>query len=427
MAKGAVNAKLDTQIKPAETALLHDSTVYSVPLAGNAFITAGAAAAINTTGLGNWTNSNTITSTYVKTTAAGNLSLKLRAKVAPAGNSSVVNVTVNGVSKTVNLSGDNYQEFIVGDFPATIGYTKIDIQGLSKTGAYYADVSDLLVGSAAVASGALYSNDPNYYYWARRGPSCHLQYTIPTTGNVSYYYGEVQVPTGEDQIGSYFMVNGFGQGYFGMQVNSLSERRILFSVWSPFETDDPSSIPDDHKIILNKKGSAVTVGEFGNEGSGGQSYLKYNWQAENTYKFLLKGQPDGAGKTDYTAWFYAPELGSWQLIASFKRPVTNTYLTGFYSFLENFNADKGYLGRSANYINQWVYSEANGWQKVNTAKFTVDATYGANQRVDATGGVHATGYFLRNGGFFNTDVQPNTAFNFVNTQAAPVIDFTTLP
>src|SRR5690606_23783892 len=135
----------------------------------------------------------------------------------------------------------------------------------------------------------------------------HLGYTIPTTEDVSYYYSEVEVPEGSDPIGSYFMANGFGEGYFGFQVNSESERRILFSVWSPFSTDDPNSIPDDEKIILNKKGPEVHTGEFGNEGSGGQSYLKYNWKAGNTYKFLLKGQPDGNGKTDYTAWFYAPE------------------------------------------------------------------------------------------------------------------------
>ena len=27
---------------------------------------------------------------------------------------------------------------------------------------------------------------------------------------------------------------------FGIQVNSDSERRVLFSIWSPFSTDDPS-------------------------------------------------------------------------------------------------------------------------------------------------------------------------------------------
>ena len=60
------------------------------------------------------------------------------------------------------------------------------------------------------------------------------------------------------------MANGFGEGYYGIQVNSDTERRILFSIWSPFKTDDPNSIPDDQKIKLLKKGKGVTSGEFGN-------------------------------------------------------------------------------------------------------------------------------------------------------------------
>ena len=31
------------------------------------------------------------------------------------------------------------------------------------------------------------------------------------------------------------MANGFGEGYFGIQVNGPNERRVLFSVWSPFK------------------------------------------------------------------------------------------------------------------------------------------------------------------------------------------------
>jgi hypothetical protein len=49
------------------------------------------------------------------------------------------------------------------------------------------------------------------------------------------------------------MATGFAEGYFGMQVNSDQERRILFSIWSTYETDDPSRIPEDEKVILVKK------------------------------------------------------------------------------------------------------------------------------------------------------------------------------
>jgi hypothetical protein len=59
---------------------------------------------------------------------------------------------------------------------------------------------------------------------------------------------------------------------------------------------------------LLKKGKDVHTGEFGNEGSGGQSYLKYNWKAGNTYRFLLKGEPVANNYTNYTAYFFATEI-----------------------------------------------------------------------------------------------------------------------
>lgn len=56
---------------------------------------------------------------------------------------------------------------------------------------------------------------------------------------IDYFYSELRVPKGLDTEGSYFMANGFNVGYFGMQVNSPTERRFLFSVWSPYSTDNP--------------------------------------------------------------------------------------------------------------------------------------------------------------------------------------------
>ncbi len=64
--------------------------------------------------------------------------------------------------------------------------------------------------------------DKNWFYWGRRGPSGHLNYDTSVGNNVSYYYSEITIPIGYDIVGSYFMANGFDQGYFGIQVNSLT-------------------------------------------------------------------------------------------------------------------------------------------------------------------------------------------------------------
>ena len=37
--------------------------------------------------------------------------------------------------------------------------------------------------------------------------------------------------------------------------------------------------------------SLIFLGEFGNEGSGGQSYLVYPWTSGKTYRFLIRASP----------------------------------------------------------------------------------------------------------------------------------------
>jgi len=138
------------------------------------------------------------------------------------------------------------------------------------------------------------------------------------------------------------MANGFHTGYFGMQVNSENERRVLFSVWSPFKTDNPKQIPKEQRVRLIDKGDNVISNDFGGEGSGGQSRKRFMWEAGKTYGFLLKGEPspDEPNHSDYTAWFRPPGEG-WQLIASWRRPKESSYLKGWYSFAENFREDTG--------------------------------------------------------------------------------------
>ena len=223
------------------------------------------------------------------------------------------------------------------------------------------------------------------------------------------------------------MANGFGEGYFGIQVNSATERRVLFSVWSPFETDNPASIPESHKIKMLKKGENVHTGEFGDEGSGGQSYLKYNWKAGTTYKFLLQGFPQNDNSTTYTAYFYAPELSKWLLIASFNRPQTSSYLKKFHSFLENFIPEQGDLSRKVLFDNQWICDDKNVWTEINTARFTTDNTGTKEYRMDFKGIIDNNSFYLKDGGFFNDYTTPKTTFTRSLSNKKPEINFNILP
>jgi hypothetical protein len=245
--------------------------------------------------------------------------------------------------------------------------------------------------------------------------------------NAAWFYNEVTVPEGNDVLGSYFMADGFAEGYFGMQVNSPTERHILFSVWSPFKTDNPGQIPDDQKIVLLKKGAGVHTSEFGNEGSGGQSYLNYNWKAGNTYKFLTHSVPDAHNHTIYAAYFFAPELGKWQLIASFSRPQTHTYLKHLHSFLENFEPEQGTITRKVLFTNQWIADDAGNWTELNKARFTVDNTGAKGYRMDYAGGTAGNAFYLKNCGFFNDYTVRNTVFERPAGGKLPDVDLSKLP
>ncbi|MRW88376.1 DUF5077 domain-containing protein [Duganella sp. FT80W] len=391
-------------------------TTSTVALAGNAFITsapAGAEEIIDDNGLANWSNANAVTSAYFRMASAGSVTIGLTGYLA-GSNNSTVRVTVNGTPFTVALAGTTAKTYAVGTVNvAAPGYVKVDLQGISKDGGYFGDVSALTVTTTATVN---YANDAANYYWSRRGPSVHMGYTTPS--DTQYFYNEVTIPTGQDPVGSYFMANGFSQGYFGIQVNSSTERRILFSVW---DADSGA------KTTLVSKGTDVVDNTFGGEGTGGQSYLVYNWVAGNTYRFITRATPDGAGATNFSAWFYAPESSAWRYIATWKRPETSTYLTGNYSFLENFSDTNGYTGRRVLYGNQWARNASGTWSEVTTARLTGDATVTNAQRMDYAGGLDGGRFYLRNGGFFADYVPVNQNFTRPATGQQPTVDVNSLP
>ncbi|MCD7936340.1 MAG: DUF3472 domain-containing protein, partial [Tannerellaceae bacterium] len=283
-----------------------------------------------------------------------------------------------------------------------------DLKGVSKQGTEYPHLAELLIDGEAAAEPLNFVRNFETY-WGLRGPSVHLKYTLPEE-DVEYFYNEITVPEGEDVTGSYFMANGFGEGYCGIQVNSETERRILFSVWSPFNTDNPEEIPEDEKIRLLGKGEGVYTGEFGNEGSGGQSYLVYPWKAGITYRFLTHVRPDGKGNTQYHAWFFDPEIQEWKMVAGFSRPKTDTWYKGAHSFLENFITQQGYITRKVNFGNQWVRTAQGEWIELTEAQFTYDATAAAQVRVDYAGGLDGDQFFLKNCGFFNENTEYKQLF-----------------
>jgi hypothetical protein len=409
-----------------------DTAAVVVPLGGNAWVNQGSKAVINDKGLSNWTNADDLISIYLRPERKGSLDIAFKLRV-PDGKSKIsVTFLNNTMTREVTNAGSEVVFFGEANVDEA-GYIKIELRGLAKTGKVFADVEDMIIIGTAVKDGAAFvkDNHGNYFYWGRRGPSVHLNYTVPVEAKntTEWFYNEVTVPVGQDITGSYFMADGFSGGYFGMQVNAADTRHVLFSVWSPYATDDPKGIPESMKVKLLKKGAGVHGGEFGGEGSGGQSYINYPWVAGKTYCFLVRGQGDIAAETTtYTAYFKPLDATGWQLIASFKRPQSGAYLTGLHSFLENFDPAYGDQSRKVFFGNQWIVDIVGKWYPLTKALFTGDATATINYRKDYAGGVENGLFYLRNGGFFS-DLTPLKAplAKPVTMKPHPAVNFSRLP
>ncbi len=401
--------------------LFSQNAAYEVNLSGNAYVTSfQQGASVTESGLKKWISDKSVIETFVYFHKPQTITISIKGK---SKNESVIEVIFRKKRfKTSVTSGDF--EIPIGTFQIrNVGYEPIKLQGISKTGNEFAQIESFVIQT---------NEKPTYVhdfsdYWGRRGPSVHFRYTMPKE-NIEWFYNEISVPKENDVTGSYYMANGFGEGYFGIQCNSETERRVLFSVWSPFDTQDPKLIPDSLKIKLLRRGEGVHIGEFGNEGSGGQSFLRYSWEAGKTYKFLTQVKPDGKGNTIYTSYFYATDENRWRLIASFLRPQTNVFYTRAHSFLENFIPEQGYLTRKVLFGNQWFRTSSGEWIEAVESVFTYDETARKQIRLDYQGGYdkQKNRFYLQNCGFFNKSTPYESKFIRKKGNNTPKVDFSEL-
>ncbi len=379
--------------------------------------------------LKDWSCAETVISLYFKTSVAGSFDLSVRAANPEGTEASQLSFSYGGKTRKVEVAGSEMTDYKVGKFKvAEPGYVKIDIQGVGVTpeGAQFARIENFNVTGTAVADTCNYVPTAKIKdnYWFRRGPSVHFGYTQPE-GDVEYFYNEVTVSEGQDVPCTYFMLTGFAQGYMGIQSLPGGRRSVLFSVWSPYTTDDPREIPEEDRVVCLRKGADVTVRDFGNEGSGGQSFSNYPWKTGETYKTLVQVTPDGKGRTVYTGYF-CDEKGEWHLIASFRRPKTDTWYRGAHSFLECFRPETSYMSREVRFKNQWARMADGTWVEVTKGTFTCDGTGRSGMRGDMYGALENGEFVLKNCGFFPEHQEYGTKFEREANGVAPEIDFEAL-
>jgi hypothetical protein len=294
---------------------------------------------------------------------------------------------------------------------AGAGYLTFSLEGVRKSGKTFGQIESLVL-TGPPAKGAQFNLLPR-----RNAASVHLGYAVPKEAAAEWFYNELTVRT--DPLWSYYMACGFSRGYFGIQVNSPTERRIIFSVWdSGNEGVDRAKVKPEDRVQLLAKGDGVSAGDFGNEGTGGHSHLVYPWKKDETYRFLVRAQPDGAA-TIYSGYFFFPEKKAWGLIAGFRAPKDGKSLRGLYSFNENFAGQNGQLRRLAEFGNAWVRSADGRWLELLEARFSHDAT-GGKDRFDYAAGVTDGRFYLSNGGGVAGSLKKGDRFERPATGKAPV-------
>jgi len=293
--------------------------------------------------------------------------------------------------------GGEEQSVDFGAFAITkTGYQRIELQGIKKSGSAFPNLKTLSMNGTAT------QNAHFSLVERRNAASVHLSYPIPKEAQVEWFYNEVTVRT--VPLWSYYMACGFQRGYFGIQVNSPTERRVIFSIWdSGKEPDKRDLVPDENRVKLLAKGDSVVADSFGGEGTGGHSHLVYSWKQGETYRFLVHSQPEGSFTT-YSGYFYFPETQKWGLIARFRAPKDGNYLKGLYSFNENFGGANGQLLRVAEFGRQWVRTKEGTWVELTQAKFSHDS-HGKTERKDYATGTKQGRFYLSNGGFVENGVR----------------------
>jgi hypothetical protein len=364
-------------------------------------------------GISGWTDPSLKVLWFGEITTPGKLDCSVMLRL-PAGGETRLRLTVAGKSHEVAVKGAGRDlvraAFSSFDIPAA-GYHRFTLESLNEAGQTAGAIETLVLDGPAVAGA-------HFNLKARRNAaSVHLAYPTADFKNIDAFYCEV---TGvETPLWTYFEACGWHRGYFGMQVNSPTERRIIFSVWdSGGEGVDRKKVGEPDRVKLLAKGDGVDAGDFGNEGTGGHSHLVFNWKTGEKQRFLVTATPTNATQTIYTGYWFHPENKQWMLISSWRAPKDGSYLRGLYSFSENFGGSNGCLRRKALYGNQWLHTADGQWHEQSTATFSHDPT-GKSDRLDRFMGVEDGQFFLSQGGFISGFTKYGTLFTRPATGRSP--------
>lgn len=246
----------------------------------------------------------------------------------------------------------------------------------------------------------------------RQCRSVHLRHgEFPKDSKALY----VEAKALESAPGTYFCAANFNDGYIGFQELGNGHKWLIFSVWDPVSKgDNPHDIPENERAKLIQKGDNVTAKRFGGEGTGGQSFMDYEWKVDEPMRFLVIRKPDGDTFKQVSGYFFNNKTKAWELISCWRteqKPGEFSYAVSFVEdFARNYTSAKQI--RKAAYGPAFACSNDGKWTELRTGTFTADDTPSDAIRAEI---IEETGAFsIQTGGNTTT-----TDFTLNMTKALP--------
>ena len=200
-----------------------------------------------------WPDSAQSVNWYGRFQRPGEVTVQVKLRLAPTAECRL-RLSLAGQSREVVVPSAGDEGLVTADFGAfqlnQAGYQRFKLESLNAAGQPCPDVVALVLRGPAV-------EDAHFNLKERRNAaSVHLIYPVPADTDIAAFYCEVTAV--EDPTATFYMACGWHRGYFGMQVNSPTERRIIFSVWdSGDEAVDRNKVADQNRVRLMGKGEGV--------------------------------------------------------------------------------------------------------------------------------------------------------------------------
>ncbi len=235
--------------------------------------------------------------------------------------------------------------------------------------------------------------------WAEYADSVWLDYKDGLGTNGDVIMTDIQVE--ETALYTYYAGLVWNNGYMGLQRGGNGYyKHVHFSVWDP----SGGGFAD-----LVWAGSGVVTERFGGEGTGWKAMWPFNWQQNTPYRLCVALTHTNAA-TDYTAFFFDPNAGTWKRLATFRRNDAQHSFSYVASFVEDFGNTLS-SRRSCLFGNAWLRTFQLRWLDLRNATYATGSTQ-TNKDADVVGAM----FRLETGG--NT-ISDTPAYTSLTRLAAP--------